>query len=39
MDGDPEVRRPARLRSSFHPGGMHRMNGVGRGISLRPTFA
>lgn len=31
MDVDPEVRRPARLRSSFCTGGMHRVDGVGCG--------
>ena len=31
MNVDPEVRRPARLRSSFCTGGMHRVDGVGLG--------
>ena len=34
MDVDPEVRRPARLRSSFCTGGMHRVDGVGLGGAL-----
>ena len=34
MNVDPEVRRPARLRSSFYTGGMHRVDGVGRGDAL-----
>ena len=34
MDVDPEVRRPARLRSSFCTGGMHRVDGVGYGIAV-----
>ena len=29
MDDDPEVRRPARLRSSFYAGGMYLVDGVG----------
>jgi hypothetical protein len=30
MNIDPEVRRPARLRSSFYAGGMYLVDGVGR---------
>lgn len=34
MNVDPEVRRPARLRSSFCTGGMHRVDGVGCGNAV-----
>jgi hypothetical protein len=34
MNIDPEVRRPARLRSSFYAGGMYRVDGVGLGGAL-----
>ena len=37
MNVDPEVRRPARLRSSFYTGGMHRVDGVGCGSALSVT--